>query len=198
LANTANGDEPSGLYTALIDGVPLADLISFSYSTRLLPGGDAQAPFIYFDLDPDGDPGTANNTDVYFEPAYQQGAVGGNQPALVQGQWQTWTFTLEEGGFGDESFKVGSRNGDVFTLQEFLDVYPDATFADNGGAFGVWQGLSSEGSIWHSNFDAISFDFGGAEPLDVTYDFETIFVPEPASVGLLAAGSLLLVRRKRA
>jgi hypothetical protein len=197
------------LQTANFNGTKLSQITQLQYSTYVTtnnggtPANNAQAPYLQIALDRDND--NVADDALFFEPVYQTGTYlptaapsvvipdqrGGDGNAPNIGTWETYDALA--GGWwsnnGDDG--AGSGGPPLTSLAHYMATYPDATIVStaSGGGFRVVAGFGgpTDWGQFDGNVDAIAFN-------GTTYNFE---VPEPASLGLLALGGMILGRRSR-
>lgn len=175
-----------------IVGTKLSDLTQLSYSTYQSQYMDGQAVYLSLVL--------SNGDRTYFEPVYQTGTYGGDAvPDQCSGvtncaglnQWQNWN-ALEGGWWDLNGFNNSNGGPPVFTLADYAaanqGVTIDAIRLVAGGGAGAWDNFQG-------NADDLTF---GTAAGSMTFDFEPVSTPEPASfaaAGILLAGLGLLRRR---
>jgi hypothetical protein len=205
--NPGFGDGAEIITTNNFNGTSLSAITTLSYWAYMASNGpvnNQQFPYLEVAISTDGNPiqPDGSNLDfITFEPPYQQHSTGNpslpDQGPTVLNEWQPWN--AQEGGWYDGT--IGGDGGDnVQPLSAFISAYPDATIADPSAAVPGFGGLSLQvgfadsTSVFDGNVDDVTLGTAGGS---TTYDFEPAAVPEPASVGLLVAGSAALLMRRR-
>jgi hypothetical protein len=164
-----NGDSFEQYRNDDLDGLPLSQLTTLTYSTYVEQFGSGdQAPYINLLVDQDGNPATTTDQDqLFFEPVYQTGTYGGatvpNQGNVVLNTWQTWD--ADSGGWW--ALSDGTFGPPLITLQSYLAEYPNAIVRDTtSGSIRLVAGCG--GAAW-ANF------IGNADNVTIngtTYNFE--------------------------
>jgi hypothetical protein len=213
----ADGANAVKLQTSNFNGTTLASIAgagSFTYSTYVTtnsggtPTPNQQAPYLQIVVDLNGNNTFEDGIDdrLFFEPIYQNGPylnVGtpapinqeggnadGNAPSIAT--WETWD--VKSGGFWTANGTDGTGIGGppIESLAAYAAAHPTATIIDrNGDNLGVQvvAGFGGPGDWGQFDGNVDAFQINGT-----TYNFE---VPEPASLGLLALGGMILGRRSR-
>jgi hypothetical protein len=155
----SNGDSYPTLRQSGYNGVPIANLTAFSYSTYVEhTGSGGQAPYIDLKVDYTGD-GQADDT-LTFEPIYQTG-----QPVALN-TWQTWN-ALDGRWWSDNA----GGPPPFFSLPQYLAAHPTAKIV-NTATGGVRLAAGCGGAAW-TNFvgyaDALTIGISGSSN---TFNFE--------------------------
>ncbi len=199
---TGAGDNGVFLSTDSLDGLPLADLTLFSYSTYVTQNNGQQFPYLQIGISTTGT-GPADDT-LFFEPPYQTAATGNpslpDQGATSLATWQTWNAT--EGGYWDNGTPTGTftPGTGVASLATILAEYPNATIAPafttgtqtiiGGVALTAGYGSSGETETTFVSNITIGTTTGGT----VTYEFAA---PEPSTWTMIVGALGLLFLRSR-
>ena len=175
----ATGATAAQLRNDTYDGLALADITELSYSTYVTNNNNEQAVYIILNVDTDGD-GDSDDL-LFFEPVYQDASFCSNdQGDVLVGEWQDWD--ARNGCWWSLSGNAGTPGTGVFTWEEILEVYPDATIAVSTNPTGAVRLVAGFGgpADWGNfigNADAFSIN-------EDTYDFELVeplVINEPTS-----------------
>jgi hypothetical protein len=196
------GDDGVFLSTDALDGLPLADLTLFSYSTYVTQNNGQQFPYLQIGISTTGT-GPADDT-LFFEPPYQTTSTGNpslpDQGPTSLATWQTWNAT--EGGYWDNGTPTGTftPGTGVASLATILAEYPNATIAPafttgtqtiiGGVALTAGYGSSGETETTFVSNITIGTTTGGT----VTYEFAA---PEPSTWTMIVGALGLLFLRSR-
>lgn len=157
-------------------GTLLSDLTELSYSTYIEQrDSTVDELFVVLLIDTDGDRKADNN--LVFDPRYQTGRfiVGlfPNQGSTKIGTWQTWDL-LHGGWFiGPVLADDPDHGGWFFSLQTYINRYPNATIMNDAAKGGGSIRLSVGGPVFSKNFIGYGDNFKiGVKGVTTTYDFE--------------------------
>jgi hypothetical protein len=150
----SDGDSSILVRTNDFDGMQLAGLTDFTYSTYVEQNNGAQAPYVIISVDQDGN-GTADDH-LFFEPAYQNGTYttksgavianqcGANPNCVTLNTWQTWD--VRNGGLW--AINDGDYGPPLISFNNYVLAHPTATVATStsgsirvtaGGGAGAWD-----------------------------------------------------------
>jgi hypothetical protein len=155
----ANGDSYPTLRYGGYNGVALANVTAFSYSTYVTQfGTGGQAPYIDLKIDYTGD-GSADDT-LTFEPIYQTA-----QPVALN-TWQTWN-ALAGRWWSDNS----GGPPPFYTIPQYLAAHPTAKIV-NTATGGVRLAAGCGGAAW-TNFVGYADNLTiGVSASNNTFNFE--------------------------
>jgi hypothetical protein len=162
------------------------ELTGLSYSTYVQqPGSGGQAPYIILNVDYNND-GTADDN-LFFEPLYQDATFcpANPQPALVNGQWQTWDAF--NGCWWSVAGTAGATPGaGVKQLRTITAAQPNARIVNTASGLGGVRLVAGFGAGAWDNFvgnaDAFTISVGADTTI---YDFEPVAPPTPATGGVI-------------
>jgi hypothetical protein len=189
------GDDGAFASTTQLNGLPLADLTSLSYSTYVTSNNGQQFPYIQISVSDNG--GTTPTDVLTFEPPYQTLAANGNSNLPDQGatqlnEWQTWN--AQTGGWYWGNSLGGDGQED--TLADYLAANPDATIVANSpyfpGGITFLSGYADPTLPDNGYIDDVTI---GTTTGTTTFDFEA--TPEPSSVVLGAVALLAFLGLRR-
>ena len=167
----ANGDSYPTVRQSDYNGVRLASLTSFDYSTYVSHAGSgSQAPYIDLYVDNNGD-GVRDDI-LTFEPVYQT-----SQGTVALNTWQHWD--AENGLWWSDTL---GGPPPLFTLSSYVASHPTATIINVGGG-GVILGAGCGGTAWTNfvgNADKLTIGVNGS---NTTYDFEPASATPPPTTG---------------
>lgn len=174
LAVGSNGAASAQARNTAYAGTLLSQLEVLSYSTFVDVTGSTtdQAPYLNLLIDRTGD--GVSDDQLFFEPAYQNGAYTGdpvpNQGTVTPGVWQTWNAMV--GGWwalSDSTFGPPLK-----TLATYIAANPTATIVNSSTGLGGIRVVAGLGAGAWDNFlgaaDNVSIDT--TTTTLVTYDFE--------------------------
>jgi hypothetical protein len=152
-------------------------------------GGDGNAYSFSFGAFPTTN--SANDALLVFEPTYNSGT------ANLEDTWQKWTITQSSGLWWDVRNNAATNvpcggPGGCQTLAQIVANYPNAVvyggtpaqqaapISGNTSVGAIFNGFlfssgSSGGTPWENylgNIDVVTFNVGGTNPFNITYDFE--------------------------
>lgn len=155
-------------------GTLLSNLTALSYSTFVDVTGSTtdQAPYLNLLIDNDNN-GTVDDQ-LFFEPAYQNGAYSGdpvpNQGTVTPHVWQTWDAMI--GGWW--ALSASTFGPPLVTLSTYIAAHPNATIVNSSTGLGGVRILTGGGAGAWDNFlgaaDNVTIDTTTTTP--VTYNFE--------------------------
>jgi|GEM_PF-2197899 len=157
----------------VIDGTPLTDITSLSYSTYVTNNTGSQAVALTLMVDTDND-GIADDK-LWFEPTYQTSGFFPTNPQgpLALGTWQTWD-ALNGGWYSANGFAgTGTGGPPVKPLSEIIAALPAGSkIAPSDGWGGLRLYVGDGPGSWdnfNGNVDNLSVGVNG---FNTKYDFE--------------------------
>lgn len=139
----------------------LADLTELKYHTYVTNNGSCQTAYLVLQIDRTGD-GVADDN-LTFEPCYQLAGYGvPAQGPVVLRSWQPWDALM--GGFW-----LNTGGPPVFTLQSYLQKYPDAVLVNTPHGTGAVRLQLGFGVVVAAAADRLVIGFGGQSTI---YDLE--------------------------
>ncbi len=202
LSTGTHGDERVELRNTSYAGTKLSDLTSLSYSTYVTSNNGQQFPYIFLNIDTDGN-GSVDDI-LGFEPPYQTPSAGNpslpDQGDTAMNTWQVWDAL--GGGWWSSGGYAGLDPGTgVQSLAPYLAAFPDATIVNSSTGLGgvrIIFGWASPEDRFDGYVDAFTI---GTAAATTTYDFEPgqQAVPEPMTIflGIMGLGSVAGFRRLR-
>ncbi|MFM9872736.1 MAG: PEP-CTERM sorting domain-containing protein [Fimbriimonadaceae bacterium] len=134
----------------------------------------------------------SNGTDsgfLVFDTTWQPG----NNPNLAFGQWNNVDFTSNPNSFWVRGTGSLASAGNLNTGSEVTFASAQSLLAGKGfQVFGANAGFGTSSGAFDGFVDNYTIGFNGQS---TTYNFEA--VPEPMTMGILAAGAALVARRRK-
>ena len=166
--------------------------LGYSFYKANVPGGNTfAAPAIKLTF---SNPLTTQNGGDGFVTLVYEDYLNGNSP-VATGSWTDVQIDLNNGLFWQTGgFGQAFSQTKLLTLGSWLNEF-DADFLDAEMLLlSVGVGSFNQGQDGYFDNVSLSYSSNGTTTFDKTYDFEVraVAVPEPASLGLLGLGLLLL------